>query len=75
MPRRHLLRSQNVPPIAAAKLCIDTSGSVTTVDFVTKLDKHIAGDLAEQLKTWKYKPYVRSGTPLGACFVVTMRMK
>jgi eukaryotic-like serine/threonine-protein kinase len=74
-PNISRLKSQNVPPVAAAKLCIDTSGSVTSVDFVTKLDKHIAGDLAEQLKAWKYKPYVRAGTPLGACFVVTMRMK
>ncbi|MEO8844540.1 MAG: serine/threonine-protein kinase [Kofleriaceae bacterium] len=74
-PNISRLKTQSVPPVAAAKLCIDTSGSVTSVDFVTKLDKRIAGELVEQLETWKYKPYVRAGTPLGACFVVTMRMK
>ena len=74
-PNISRLKSQNIPAVAAAKLCIDPAGGVTTVDFVTKLDKHIANDLAEQLKTWKYKPYLLNGTPIGACFVVTMRMK
>jgi serine/threonine protein kinase len=69
------LRAQNLPAVAAAKLCIDVGGAVTSVDFVTKLDKQLAGTLSDQLRTWKYKPYVRAGTPIGACFVVTMRMK
>jgi hypothetical protein len=64
-----------LPTITAAKLCIDTSGNVASVDFVAKLDKRVATDLADQLKTWKYKPYVLRGTAIGACFVVTMRMK
>jgi hypothetical protein len=74
-PNISRLRSQNLPAVAAAKLCIDAAGSVSSVDFVGKLDKKVAGDLAEQLKTWKYQPYVKAGTALSACFVVTMRMK
>ncbi|HET9988901.1 MAG TPA: PEGA domain-containing protein, partial [Kofleriaceae bacterium] len=68
-------KTQTLPTIAAAKLCIDTAGNVASVDFVGKLDKRVAGDLADQLKTWKYKPYLVHGTAVGACFVVTMRMK
>jgi hypothetical protein len=68
-------RSQSMPQVTAAKVCIDPSGSVSSVDFVGKLDKRIASDLADQLKTWKYKPYLRAGSAVGACFVVTMRMK
>jgi hypothetical protein len=68
-------RSQSLPTITAAKLCIDTKGNVASVDFVGKLDKRVGEDLADQLKTWKYKPYLLRGTAIGACFVVTMRMK
>ncbi|MEO6771633.1 MAG: hypothetical protein ABI467_01260, partial [Kofleriaceae bacterium] len=68
-------RSQTVPAVAAAKLCIDTAGNVSSVDFVGRLDPRIASELADQLETWKYKPYVIHGTAIGACFVVTMRMK
>ena len=68
-------RSQSLPPITAAKLCIDKAGNVASVDFVGKLDKRVTEDLADQMKTWKYKPYLLRGTAIGACFVVTMRMK
>ncbi|MEP6862317.1 MAG: serine/threonine-protein kinase [Deltaproteobacteria bacterium] len=68
-------KSQSLPTVTAAKLCIDTSGNVASVDFVGKLDKRVSTDLADQLKTWKYKPYELRGTAIGACFVVTMRMK
>lgn len=66
---------QSLPPVAAAKLCIDTQGNVTSVDFVGKIDAKIASELSATLKTWKYAPYVQAGTTLSACFVVTMRMK
>jgi serine/threonine protein kinase len=68
-------KSQTLPAVTAAKLCIDTAGNVASVDFVTKLEKRVASDLADQLKAWKYQPYVLHGTAVGACFVVTMRMK
>ncbi len=68
-------RSQTMPAVTAAKLCIDRGGAVMSVDFLTHLDKRVAHDLQEQLKTWKYRPYVHGGTAVVACFVVTMRMK
>jgi len=68
-------KAQSLPAITAAKLCIDKLGNVASVDFVAKLDKRVAEDLADQLKTWKYRPYSLRGTAIGACFVVTMRMK
>jgi hypothetical protein len=68
-------KAQSLPAVTAAKLCIDKAGNVASVDFVGKLDKRVGEDLADQLKAWKYKPYVLRGTPIGACFVVTMRMK
>ncbi|MEO8553163.1 MAG: PEGA domain-containing protein, partial [Kofleriaceae bacterium] len=74
-PNVSKFRGTTLPPVVAGKLCIDKAGAVTSVDFVGKLDHRIANDLAEQLKTWKYKPYVLQGTPVSACFVVTMRMK
>jgi len=74
-PNVSKFRGQSLPPIAAAKLCIDKAGAVTSVEFVGKLDHRVANDLADQLKTWKYKPYLLRGTAVSACFVVTMRMK
>jgi hypothetical protein len=65
----------DVPAVAAAKLCIDTAGAVTSVDFVTKLEKHIATDLADALRAWRYSPYREKGIAFAACFVVTLRMK
>ena len=64
-----------LPSVAPAKLCIDTAGAVTSVDFMTKLDKRVAADLGDALRTWKYSPYREKGTAFSACFVVTVRMK
>ncbi len=66
---------ESVPAVAAAKLCIDPQGNVTSVEFVGKIDTKIANDLSTTLRTWKYAPYVQAGITLSACFVVTMRMK
>ena len=68
-------KAQTLPTVTAAKLCIDKLGNVASVDFVGKLDKRVANDLADQLKAWKYRPYTMRGTAIDACFVVTMRMK
>ncbi|CAN5284966.1 hypothetical protein BH11MYX1_BH11MYX1_09750 [soil metagenome] len=66
---------QSVPAVAAAKLCIDTRGNVSSVEFVGKIDPKIESELTSTLRTWTYAPYVQAGTTLSACFVVTMRMK
>jgi serine/threonine protein kinase len=64
-----------LPAVAAAKLCIDVNGAVTSVDFITKLEKHAATDLGDALRTWRYTPYREKGIAFSACFVVTLRMK
>ncbi|MFT3692366.1 MAG: PEGA domain-containing protein [Kofleriaceae bacterium] len=64
-----------IPAVAAAKVCIDTAGAVSSVDFVGKIDQKLSADLGTQLKAWKYQPYLQAGAPVSACFVVTMRMK
>ena len=68
--------SKDLPPMAAAKLCIDTAGAVTSVEFLSgKLERRVIADLGDSLKTWKYQPYKKAGTPVGACFVVTLRLR
>jgi hypothetical protein len=67
--------SKDLPPVAATKLCIDTTGKVTSVAFLNKLEKHAAADLADALRAWRYAPYRPSGVATAACFVVALRMK
>lgn len=64
-----------VPPVVAAKVCIDTRGSVTKVDVLTKVERMTVTDLTDALESWKYKPYLRNGVPTPACFVVNFRVK
>jgi cell wall-associated NlpC family hydrolase len=67
--------TRDLPPVAAAKLCIDATGAVTSVDFISKLDHRVATDLGDALKSWRYQPYKHGGTPVSACFAVTLRLK
>jgi hypothetical protein len=64
-----------VPPVVAAKVCIDTSGSVASVQLLTKLERHTIGDLTDTLKTWRYAPYKQAGVAVPACFVVSFKVK
>ncbi|HEY1811965.1 MAG TPA: protein kinase [Kofleriaceae bacterium] len=63
------------PAVAAAKLCIDTTGAVSTVSFISKLDHTLADELTAALQAWHYRPYRRNGTAVPACFAVTIRLK
>ncbi|HEY1546161.1 MAG TPA: hypothetical protein VGG28_00005, partial [Kofleriaceae bacterium] len=67
--------AKGTPSIAAAKLCVDASGAVTNVDFITKLDRHLAADLSAALQSWKYQPYKKNGAAISVCFAVTLRLK
>jgi hypothetical protein len=64
-----------MPPVVAAKVCIDTSGRVGKVTMITKLERHTANDLANAIKAWRYTPYKQSGVAIPACFSVSMRVK
>jgi hypothetical protein len=68
-------KTADLPAMAPAKLCIDTTGHVTSADFLVKLEKHVASDLGDALRTWRYAPYIKGGVALVACFVVTVRIK
>jgi serine/threonine protein kinase len=64
-----------VPPVVSAKVCIDAAGRVSSVDVLTKLERMTAIDLTNALKGWTYAPYKKGGTPVPACFVVSLRVK
>ncbi len=65
----------DVPPVVAAKVCIDTGGRVSSVDVISKLEHHAAADLADALRTWRYAPYKDKGAAVPACFSVTLRTR
>lgn len=64
-----------VPPVVAAKVCIDTAGKVTTVDMITKLERLTSVDLSHALHGWRYAPYKQGGVAVPACFVVSFRVQ
>ncbi len=65
----------DIPVVIAAKLCIDVSGHVTSVDVVSKLERRTAEALADGLRSWRYAPYKPGGVASAACFAVTMRSR
>ncbi|HEV7554470.1 MAG TPA: protein kinase, partial [Kofleriaceae bacterium] len=68
-------RSTDIPPVVAAKVCIDTMGRVISADLITKIERHANEDLVDAIKQWQYAPYKRDGKPVTACFVVSFRVK
>jgi serine/threonine protein kinase len=68
-------KPQNMPPVVSSKVCIDTSGAVTGVEILTKLERHTTSDLAAAIKTWRYAPYKQDGAAAAACFSVNFRVK
>jgi serine/threonine protein kinase len=56
-----------------AKLCIDEQGKVTSVK-IAKSNPEIVGQLQTAMATWRYKPFVRDGKPMAACFPVSLRV-
>jgi hypothetical protein len=69
-------KNVELPSNLAAKLCIDETGRVSSVEMATKVERRVATDLTEALRTWRYAPYKYKGTtPIGACFIVPFRVK
>jgi hypothetical protein len=64
-----------LPSVISVKLCIDTHGTVASVDVLTRVDAHTATVLADTLRTWKYAPYKQGATAVSACFSVPFRVK
>ena len=69
------LKGVDLPPVIAAKVCIDPSGAVMSADIVSKIDHRAASDLADQLRGWRYSPYKKDGVAMSACFSVAFRVR
>jgi eukaryotic-like serine/threonine-protein kinase len=68
-------RMDDLPKVISAKLCIDTSGTVSSVNIIQAIDSRFVKELQATLKKWKYAPYLLNGAARPACFVVPMRIK
>jgi hypothetical protein len=68
-------KNADLPPVIAAKICIDAQGHVTSADIITKLERRATADFVEGIKTWTYAPYKLSGVPTPACFAISFRVK
>jgi hypothetical protein len=68
-------RPDQLPPVVAAKVCIDPAGSVTAVEIMTKLERHTIADLTTAIRTWRYAPYHQNKVAIAVCFSVNFRVK
>ncbi len=74
-PNLRTSRMDDLPKVISAKLCIDTSGNVNSVNIIQNIDSRFVKELQNTLKKWKYAPYMLNGSARAACFVVPMRIK
>ncbi len=74
-PRIVKLRYDELPEYIKSKVCIDTTGAVTSATLVTKLDGRAADDVPAALKTWRYAPYIKNGVAIPVCFAVGFRIQ
>jgi eukaryotic-like serine/threonine-protein kinase len=64
------------PSKISSLLCIDTSGSVTTVKVLTHhLPDDVPAELDDTMHGWRYAPYKKAGVARPACFVVSFRVQ
>ena len=75
VPKLGIAKNVDLPPVVAAKLCIDVDGKVTSAQTISKIEHHASEDLADVLRTWHYAPYRAAGTPAPACFVVSFKTR
>jgi hypothetical protein len=68
------IRGKNVSGDVVAKICIDESGRVSSVD-VAKAAPEIKEQVHAAMKSWRYKPYLDGGQPTPACFGTMMKVK
>ena len=74
-PNLRTVRMDDLPKVISAKMCIDPSGTVSSVNIMQQIDGRFVKDLQSTLKKWKYAPYKVSGVARAACFVLPMRIK
>ncbi|MEO8700432.1 MAG: protein kinase [Kofleriaceae bacterium] len=74
-PTLGMSKKAEIPPVITAKVCIDPGGAVTSVDLITKLERHTASDLASTMRGWRYAPYKQGKAAVAACFAVSFRVK
>ena len=67
-------RSANPIRAITAKLCVDRTGSVTSVDILSKIESQVRDGLTGALKRWRYDPIVDGGSAVPACFATTFRV-
>ncbi len=65
---------QEAPTAVSVKICIDTSGRVSSV-VIYKLSGDVADALESAIRTWRYSPYLVGGAPTAACFVNPFALK
>ena len=66
----------DLPASIRSKLCIDTSGHVSSAAMLTKnLSRSASDEILGALKTWVYAPYKTNNVPTPACFAVNLRTK
>jgi hypothetical protein len=75
MPTLGKTKRAEVPPVVAAKVCIDAAGKVSGVDMITKLERLTSVDLSHAIHSWRHQPYKQNGTAVAACFVVSFRVQ
>ncbi len=64
---------QTSKPIKA-RMCIDTSGRVTSVKVLNTIPAKMMTVVRRALKSWRYEPYIQDGSPVPACFVSQHRL-
>jgi hypothetical protein len=74
-PNLRTVRMDDLPKVISAKMCIDTSGNVSSVNIIQSIDGRFVKELQATLKRWRYAPYMVNGSARAACFVVPMRTK
>jgi hypothetical protein len=62
-----------IPKSLAAKICINESGGVTSVQ-VLKATGEIAQAFASSIRQWRYTPYKQGGVATPACFVNSFQL-
>ena len=68
-------QGETLPSMLAAKICIDTSGKVTSVRVMTKASTDLARRIASEIESFRYTPYRQRGAAVPACFAETFRIK
>lgn len=57
-----------LPATITVKLCINTQGSVTSVNVVSAVSAKVRHAVERALIHWRYRPFVENGEKLAACF-------